>query len=102
MHTFSKHIQRILSDMRTFKIKSMKKNQSTITQMDIDYYNGLIESLNRQYILKLEQEIRSWSIIVNNLKEQGAPLTVWKCASNEVSKRVKEINKIKSQLNKNK
>lgn len=47
-------------------------------------------------ILKLEQDVRGWSLIVNNLKKQNAPLHVWKCAVNEVSKRVKEINGLKS------
>lgn len=46
-------------------------------------------------ILKLEQEVRGWSLIVNNLKKQDAPLPVWKCAANEVSRRVKEINRLR-------
>jgi len=46
-------------------------------------------------ILKLEQEVRGWSLIINNLKKQDAPLQVWKCAANEVSRRVKEINRLK-------
>lgn len=46
-------------------------------------------------ILKLEQEVRGWSIIVNNLKKQDAPLPVWKCAAGEVSRRVKQINRLK-------
>jgi hypothetical protein len=46
-------------------------------------------------ILKLEQEVRGWSLIVNNLKKQDAPLQVWKCAANEVSRRVRKINRLK-------
>jgi hypothetical protein len=47
-------------------------------------------------ILKLEKEVRGWSLVVNNLKKQDAPLNVLKCASNEVSRRIKKINRIKS------
>jgi hypothetical protein len=46
-------------------------------------------------ILKLEQEVRGWSIIVNNLKKQDAPLHAWRCAAGEVSRRVKEINRLR-------
>lgn len=46
-------------------------------------------------IFKLEQEVRGWSLIVNNLKKQDAPLHVWKCAAGEVSRRVKQINRLK-------
>jgi hypothetical protein len=46
-------------------------------------------------LIKLEQEVRGWSRIVNNLKKQDAPLQVWKCAANEVSRRVRKINRIK-------
>lgn len=49
-------------------------------------------------ILKLEQEVRGWSLIVNNLKKQDAPLHVWKCAAGEVSKRVRKINRLKGGL----
>jgi hypothetical protein len=46
-------------------------------------------------ILKIEQEVRGWSLIVNNLKKHDAPLQVWKCAANEVSRRVRKINRLK-------
>lgn len=46
-------------------------------------------------ILNLEQEVRSWSIVVNNLKKQDAQIHIWKCAAGEVSRRVKQINRLK-------
>jgi len=51
--------------MKELEINKMAvpKKERIINQMDIDYYDGLNKSLSEQYILKLEQEIRSWSII---------------------------------------
>ena len=90
--------------MKELEINKMAvpKKERIINQMDIDYYDGLNKSLSEQYILKLEQEIRSWSIIFNNLIKQDALIHVLECAANEVSKRVKEINKIKNKLTKSK
>jgi hypothetical protein len=57
--------------------------------------NGTKHLLADAAILKLEQEVRGWSLIVNNLKKQDAPLHVWKCVAGEVSRRVKQINRLK-------
>jgi hypothetical protein len=68
------------------------KNETTINnQTPPDAKRMLADAA----ILKLEQEVRGWSLIVNNLKNQDAPLPVWKCAANEVSRRVKEINRLR-------
>jgi hypothetical protein len=68
------------------------KNETTINyQAPPDAKRMLADAA----ILKLEQEVRGWSRIVNNLKKQDAPLQVWKCAANEVSRRVRKINRIK-------
>jgi len=44
---------------------------------------------------EIESEIRGWSIVVSNLKKSDAPLEVWKCAANEVSKRAKRLSRLK-------
>ena len=75
------------------KLKDMQ-NDSLKHENHTDANNVLADAA----ILKLEQEVRGWSLIVNNLKKQDAPLHVWKCAAGEVSKRVRKINKLKGGL----
>lgn len=58
----------------------------------IDGNIGLVEAT----ILRLEQEIRGWSLVINNLKKQKAHLHLFKCANIEVAKRAKEIERLKS------
>jgi hypothetical protein len=43
----------------------------------------------------LEQEVRSWSIVMCNLKYGNATLDTYKFVAKEVSKRVREIKKLK-------
>ena len=95
MHTFSKHIQRILSDMYTLKIKSMKKqdieqlkleiqhiwetgpNEVRILEMVkffIDKRNLIEERYHRNVLLNNlpdAKDIKRWAMILVSINEEA-------------------------------